>query len=419
MILLLIGYMWLFIHRPFEIWSWMGDLYMERVFILSSAVLWFFFHQKSVIRNINVLAIFGVAAAILISDFMTNMSDKSNPAVEEWLKILFFAILLMTSIRQEQELKILFTGFTVIFFIYLLHSYYEFKFCGRFVYRMGIPRLCGMGITMSDPNSFGASVVYFLPVLTPLCLLLRGIPAFFLRLFAVAAFCLAVICILDTGSRGAFIGLLVYVLIAIALSKNRWKILAVAVVFLPIIWVTMDERMQNRYLTIIDPSKGPTNAQESAEGRRAGLQTGLELFRKSPVYGFGPGKAQNYTPSQLQTHNFLGQVAGELGGLGLFAYGFLCCCITINYWYSRFYWKILKKRCPTASPYLFLVSKAVFITMILLLVMGLGGHNAFRYTWVWYAVFQSMAVVALKKKTDDFIRKQSESNLADNLSCAG
>jgi hypothetical protein len=413
MIFLLLGYMWLYIHRPYEIWFWLGDLYLERVYILTCAVLWFFFHNKNVVRNINVLGIFGVAAAILISDFMTNTTGKVNPVVEDWLKTLFFVILLLTSIRQERELKVLLTGFTIIFFVFMLHSYYEFKVNGHFVFRMGIPRIIGVGISMSDPNTFGASIVYFLPVLVPLWMMMRGIISIPIRLFVLASFCLAVICVLDTGSRGAFIGLVGYVGLAAVFSKNRWKILVVAIVTFPIIWGTMDERMQNRYLTLIDPSRGPANAQESAEGRLRGLQDGLRLFRKSPMYGVGPGNAKYETGTGFQTHNFLGQVAGEMGSVGLLAYAFLCCCITINYGYSLFYWKILKARAPTADPYLYLVSQAVFITLILLLLMGVGGHNAFRYTWIWYAAFQSMAVVALKKKVDDAIREQSENSLAD------
>ena len=413
MILLLIGYMWLYIYRPFEIWPWLGDISIEWWFIMTSAVLWFLFHQKNVIRNINVLAIFGIAAAILISDYMTNTSGETNETVDEWLKILFFSILLLTSIRQEQELKILLAGFAVVFFVYMLHSYYEFKFHGRHLFTMGIPRLCGMGVTMSDPNSFGASIVYFLPVLIPLWTVFRGISAIPIRLFAITTFCLAVLCISATGSRGAFVGFLAYVILAAAFSKNRWKILVVAIVFLPIVWVSMEERIQNRYLTLIDPSKGPASAQASASGRLAGLYWGLELFQKSPVYGVGPGNSRFFSSSKHQTHNFLGQVAAEMGSIGLFAYGFLCCSITINYLYSRFYWKIMKSLSPTADPYPYLVSQAVFLAMILLLLMGMGGHNAFRYTWVWYAAFQSMAVVALKKKADDIIREQAEDHLLE------
>ena len=30
MIWMLGGYMWLFVHRPFEVWPWLGDLQIER-----------------------------------------------------------------------------------------------------------------------------------------------------------------------------------------------------------------------------------------------------------------------------------------------------------------------------------------------------------------------------------------------------
>jgi O-antigen ligase len=250
-------------------------------------------------------------------------------------------------------------------------------------------------------------------MLIPLWMTLRGIPAIPLRLFGIASFSLALICITYTGSRSSFVGLLAYVFLAAGFSKNRWRILAAAVILGPIIWIGMDQRLQNRYLTLIDPSRGPENAQASAEGRREGFKAGMELFRKSPMYGFGPGNAQYFIPSKHQTHNFVSQVAGEMGCVGLAAYGFLCFCITINYTYSRFYWKVLVSRCPTADSYPFQVSQAIFIALILLLLMGLGSHNAFRYTWVWYAMFQSMAVVALKKKVDDSIREQNEIQIAD------
>ena len=40
MIYLLIGYMWLFIHRPFEVWPWMAELRIERVYMLITIAYW-------------------------------------------------------------------------------------------------------------------------------------------------------------------------------------------------------------------------------------------------------------------------------------------------------------------------------------------------------------------------------------------
>ena len=40
MIWLLGGYMWLFIHRPFKVWPWLGELRVERVYMLVTIFYW-------------------------------------------------------------------------------------------------------------------------------------------------------------------------------------------------------------------------------------------------------------------------------------------------------------------------------------------------------------------------------------------
>ena len=413
MILLLLGYMWLFVHRPFEIWPWLTLFRIELVYFIGCSVFWLLMHQKNVLKNINIMAIMGIFASILISEVMTNNTGELSVTTEEWLKVLLFAFLLMTSLRDEKELKIIVVGFAVIFFIYMLHSYYEFR-CGRHEYRMGIVRMVAVNETMSDPNSFGYSIVFSLPLLTPLWSLTKQKKLLIVtRLFIVAYLVLAVICIRATGSRASMIGLLSYLLIAMMVSKYRLKILVLATLFAPILWFSLDTAMQNRYLTIIDPSRGPANAQASAEGRVEGLKTGLWLLKQSPVYGFGPGQAQFYTPGKIQTHNLIGQVAGELGGLGLLAYFVLCVCIVVNFFTSRLYWKVQMARDPASDPFMLLVSQAVLIALFLLILLGMGGHNAFRYTWIWFAVFQAYAVENLKRSTSTAIiksnnRQQSE-----------
>ena len=37
---LLVGYMFLFIDRPFEVWPWLGDLHVERVYMLFTLAVW-------------------------------------------------------------------------------------------------------------------------------------------------------------------------------------------------------------------------------------------------------------------------------------------------------------------------------------------------------------------------------------------
>ena len=37
---LLVGYMFLFVHRPFEVWPVLGDLRVERIYMLVMIVAW-------------------------------------------------------------------------------------------------------------------------------------------------------------------------------------------------------------------------------------------------------------------------------------------------------------------------------------------------------------------------------------------
>ena len=45
---------------------------------------------------------------------------------------------------------------------------------------------------------------------------------------------------------------------------------------------------------------------------------------------------------------------------------------------------------PTDLPYL--VARSVFLTVVLMLLMGCAGHNLYRYNWQWFAAFGAIAL---------------------------
>ena len=51
MIWLLGGYMWLFVHRPFEVWPVLGALQIERVYMLVMLVVWLVSPGKGWVPN--------------------------------------------------------------------------------------------------------------------------------------------------------------------------------------------------------------------------------------------------------------------------------------------------------------------------------------------------------------------------------
>ena len=63
--LLLVGYMFLFIDRPFEVWTWLGDLHFERIYMLVTLGVWLVHPGKRWLPNPQHWAYAAFAAAVL------------------------------------------------------------------------------------------------------------------------------------------------------------------------------------------------------------------------------------------------------------------------------------------------------------------------------------------------------------------
>ena len=65
--------------------------------------------------------------------------------------------------------------------------------------------------------------------------------------------------------------------------------------------------------------------------------------------------------------------------------------------------------------FLYHVSRAVFLNVLLLLLMGWAGHNLFRYNWLWFAAFQAVALhcIRLQSAAQEVPRSQVWYGLAN------
>ena len=45
--------------------------------------------------------------------------------------------------------------------------------------------------------------------------------------------------------------------------------------------------------------------------------------------------------------------------------------------------------------------RSTSLAVVLLLLMGLGGHNLYRYTWLWFGAFQAVALDCLRRKAEE------------------
>ena len=136
-----------------------------------------------------------------------------------------------------------------------------------------------------------------------------------------------------------------------------------------------------RFLTLIDPSYGPENARESAEGRSKGFHDGLRLWKEHPAFGVGPGAFGASTGTGFEAHHLYGQVVGELGTVGLVAFGSVLWAFLSNALAAR---RMALQQPDLRGDFSFAVVRATSLTVVLLLLMGFGGHNLYRYTWLWF-----------------------------------
>ena len=382
---MLIGYMFLFIHRPFEVWPVLGDLRVERVYMACTVLAWAISSGKRWLPNAQHFAYFAFAGAVLVAWVMSPWMERSQPIVEDYFKIVVFYVLLVTTVNDEKSLKKIVAGFIAVMAIYLAHSLKEYQ-AGRHTYRMGISRMIGVDSTAGDPNSFGASIVFALPFVT--CLWRTGVGGRRGRLFLVGYAALSVLCVLLTGSRSSLLGVLFYALILVMGTKKRFRYLALAVAVAPIVFFALPPSLQTRFETIINSDVGPANAKESGEGRIQGFKMGMELWAANPIAGVGPGAWRPATKQPIESHNLYGQLAGELGTLGVAAFLGVVSCFILN---ARKMAKIKRANPEWANDFPFQVSSAAIIGLALLLFMGNFGHNMFRYSWLWYGGFLIIA----------------------------
>jgi len=105
--------MWLFIHRPFEVWPVLGTLRVERVYMVLAIVYWALMAKKQWLSNPLQWANFAFTFAVIFCWMLSPWSAEERPhlIVENYLKQFVFYILLMSSVGTEADLKKICVGF--------------------------------------------------------------------------------------------------------------------------------------------------------------------------------------------------------------------------------------------------------------------------------------------------------------------
>lgn len=393
MVKLLVGYMWLFIHRPFEVWPWLGVLHIERLYIIFTLLFWAFMVEKKFIPSKIHWGVALMAVSIIVTAIASEYVSIGDNGVVSWFKVLVFYVILVTSVKNVNDLKVIVIAFIIILGLYELHSLREYLL-GRGVYRMGVWRMVGIDSTYSDPNAFAATICYAVPMIIPLSVIAHKT---WHKIALGAFFLLSVTCILLTGSRTGLVGLSLLILMLALYSKYRMRALFIAFIFTSFAMFNISEDLYARYMTIFDSSQGPANAQISANSRVVFLLQAIQIFKENPFFGVGVGGFSIASETGMQSHSLYAQLMSNLGIVGIVSFLVLLFGFFSNVWRSSKLCREKEASLSEEAKFCYRVITATGMGIILLLVMGLAGHNLYRYTWLWFGAFSLLSFHFLKR----------------------
>ncbi|HYT94586.1 MAG TPA: hypothetical protein VEL76_38075, partial [Gemmataceae bacterium] len=245
---LLIGYMFLFIHRPFEVWPVLGEFRLELLYALFTGGIWLISPGKRWIPNPMHRALCAFVLALLTAGVFSPWTAQTFALMDMYLKLLFFYVVLVTVIHEEDGLKHVLKAFMIIMTVYILHSVWQFV-NGRYHFRMSIVRLIGVDASHSDPNSFAATLIFVLALTPALWFVSTSVRW---RGFLICYGILTVGCIALTGSRAGFVSLVLWAGLAILRSRRRFALCGLALAASPFMWAALPPSLQNRFETIIN-----------------------------------------------------------------------------------------------------------------------------------------------------------------------
>jgi hypothetical protein len=391
MIGLLVGYMWLFIHRPFEIWTALATYRIERMYMIGTIAFWFASGARVPVGNRvqRYLACFVLVMVVswCVSPFQHPRSDET---VENYLKYAVFYVLLVTSVRDVRDLRTILVGHFCIITLLMTHSLLEY-FNGRRHYAQGIVRLVPVGSSY-DYNDLAGIIVSSQPLVW---VLWHAWNEWWKRAALLAQTGLACVCVMLTGSRMGFIGMVLASMLACLTSTRRWQLLCLFPLLLAAVWMILPQDRRDRYLTLVDPSRGPSDAAASAGNLRFGGFAGaLPLFAERPLLGCGPNNYRLASGMPTMPHNLYGQLLAELGVAGAITFFLMLVGVAQNALDAR---RIVRTTMTADDLLPWHTVLAASASFLLLAIMAWGFNFLFWHVWLWFGGFQVVALRLLSE----------------------
>jgi O-antigen ligase len=297
--------------------------------------------------------------------------------------------------KAELKLYVLYViGLTAFYSLWSVKGYYT----GMRQWRMGIWRAVGPDSSYGGPNSLGMTLVSTFPLIY--YHVRKELPRYIVFLLY-ASMGLLLWNIILTGSRTAMMGMLFFFALLMWQSQHRFRNLLVSALVLTSIWMIMPQQYRDRFESTTEVSADEdtgTGAAESASARIEGVEIGLKMVADRPLFGYGINNwgfasGSFYNPHWWGgAHTLIGQILGEIGLVGTISF------IVWLWALFRTISRIRKYYRHRDDQFMSNLALALKSMLVLLLLLGLGGHNLFRYSWF---LISAITVAQLKVMEQD------------------
>ncbi|HEV3023018.1 MAG TPA: O-antigen ligase family protein, partial [Pirellulales bacterium] len=300
-------------------------MHVERYYMIVTVICWLA-SRPSLPRGNRLHWSFAAFVMAMLASWMASpCGSTGDDTVENYLKFAVFYVVLVSTVRTEQDLRRILFGYLAVMTLWMAHCVREYN-NGLATWAQGIKRLVPVGHSY-DFNDFAGLIVCSLPFAWVLWREWTGWAA---RLLTVAYCGLAGYCIMLSGSRMGVVGIAMTVIVGCLASAKRWRLLAIAPVLAAVVWMMLPEDRRNRYLTLYDPDAGAASGAAASAGnyRSNGLVAALPLFEERPLLGYGPMgfmAKKGWLP-----HNLYGQLLAELGIAGAVSFASILLCVALN-----------------------------------------------------------------------------------------
>lgn len=397
-------------------WAWMlvrpqerflglgGKLPLERILAIGVIISLLVHYKLLKNRKLNFRPPTNVLLAFLLVNYLSIpfavWRTGALWTANDLAKLIAFYILAINLIDTERKMRLFIWAYVACMawtavdslFLYGLKPYYA----------QGIQRLTSGTETFGDPNATGFNLVLVIPFV----FFLMQTGKNWQRFILFAGTVLFADCVILTASRTAATLLLVVLVIAALQSSRRFILIPTALLMFVMVWAQLPAQFRARYTSIAtfveDPGKAgnsEVSEDESAYGRVIGFVVAWQMFLDHPIIGVGAGDfaaawyGLNYVykgqKGWHQPHNLLAQLLSELGLLGTLTFG----AFVFGLFRTSFrIGSAVKRGMQESLRNAHLLNRAIFSSLVCLVVAGFSSHNLYRYNWYLAGALMVIAV---------------------------